>query len=64
MLFRSVVAGSAARVFRASLRESAHASGLLQALAVACVWDCARALALLMRTPHRGAARAAATAVP
>lgn len=60
-----ILAGALAKVVRARLRDSTwRAAGLLQVLVVACVYDCARALALLVRTPHRGAVRSTVPAVP
>ncbi len=54
---------AAARVLRARLRESALSAGdLVRAFVVALVYDAARAVALLVRAPHRRAAPAAAPA--
>ena len=51
-----VTAGAALRVGRALARERRFAAlGVLQALAVACVYDVARAVSLLVRPPHRNA---------
>jgi glycosyltransferase involved in cell wall biosynthesis len=50
------IAGSVAKVLRARLADSTLGPArLARALAVAYVYDCARAFALLMRTPHRAA---------
>lgn len=57
-------AGALAKVVRARRRDLTPAyAGLLGTLAVACVYDMARALALLARTPHRRTRRVEASAV-
>ena len=49
------LAAAAVKVVRAVVREpGAGWTGLCQTLAVACVYDLARALALIARAPHRG----------
>lgn len=60
-----VLAGALAKVIRARRRDARPGSaGLLETFAVACVYDLARAFALLARAPHRGAARSSASAAP
>jgi GT2 family glycosyltransferase len=58
-----VMAGSAAKVLRARMRESRRATRVIEAFAVACVYDCSRALALLVRAPHRREVRVEAPVV-
>lgn len=58
-------AGALAKVVRARRRDATlRAMYLIEVLAAACVYDGARALALLVRAPHRTAVRSAAQAVP
>jgi GT2 family glycosyltransferase len=59
-----IAAGSLLKVIRASAREGrAPGVGIVRTFVVACVYDLARAMALVARAPHRSARpRAAATA--
>ena len=58
-----MLGGAAARVMRALARErSIRLVGLLQTFVVACVYDLARALAVVTRISHRAARRSAAQA--
>jgi GT2 family glycosyltransferase len=58
-----LLGGAAAKVIRALARDrSIRLTGLLQTFAVACVYDLARALALVTRIPHPAARRSAAQA--
>ena len=58
-----MLAGSCLKVMRAVIREgNVRGFAVLQAFVVACVYDVARALALVTRAPHRGAARRSAVA--
>jgi GT2 family glycosyltransferase len=55
------IAGALAKVLRSRATSLTPAAPLLATLAVACVYDVARALALLGRAPHRGTSRSAVT---
>jgi GT2 family glycosyltransferase len=58
-----LVGGALLKVLRAVARDArAHGLGVLQAVVVACVYDVARALALLTRAPHRSTRPKAETA--
>jgi hypothetical protein len=56
-----MIAGALAKVLRSRATSLTPAAPFLATLAVACVYDAARALALLGRTPHRGTSRSAVT---
>jgi glycosyltransferase involved in cell wall biosynthesis len=61
----AIAVGSCLKVLRAAVREgSTYRVGLLRAFVVACVYDTARALALVTRARHRHAHPAAAAATP
>jgi len=51
-----IIAGATLRVVRMVMRDGrAHPLTIIQALVVSCVYDLARAVALVTRTPHRTA---------
>jgi hypothetical protein len=56
-----MIAGALAKVLRSRATSLTPAAPFLATLVVACVYDAARALALLGRTPHRGTSRSAVT---
>jgi hypothetical protein len=57
-----LVAGALLKVVRAKARGmGADEAGTLQVFVVACVYDLARALAVVLRAPHRSVGQPAAT---
>jgi GT2 family glycosyltransferase len=56
-----ILAGAVAKVLRSRMTSATPQAPILATFLVACVYDCARALALFARTPHRGTARSPVT---